>query len=90
MTVICLDNKAAILYRGGGRSARQIRPFEKNLKTTIICPVRTLKMHGFDGNEKIFGPTKVGVVGLALPALSYSFLNLIESLLLLIVRRFRL
>ena len=47
-------------------------------------------MQGFDGNEKIFGPTKVGVVGPALLALSYSFLNLIESLLLLIVGRFRL
>ena len=44
-----------------------MRPFEKNLNLTIIGPTRTLKIQGV--NNKIFSPTKVGVVGPAPPAL---------------------
>ena len=56
--------------RGGGRSTRLVRPFEKKLNLTIIGPTIILKIQGVDHDNKIFGPTKVGVVGPAPPALS--------------------
>ena len=41
----------------------------KNLKLTIIGPTRTLKIYkALTINDKIFGLTKVGVVGPAPPA----------------------
>ena len=43
--------------------------FKKNLNLTIIGPTRTLKIQVLTINKKIFGPTKVGVVGPAPPAL---------------------
>ena len=55
--------------RGGGRSTRLVRPFEKKLNLTIIGPTIILKIQGVDHDNKIFGPTKVGVVGPAPPAL---------------------
>ena len=33
---------------GGGRSARLVRSFEKNLNLTIIGPTKTLKIQGYD------------------------------------------
>ena len=57
------------LATGDGRSARLVRPFEKNLKLTIIGPTRTLKYKASTINDKIVGPTKVGVVGPTPPAL---------------------
>ena len=56
--------------RGGEKSARLVRPFEKNLNLTIIGPTRSLKIQGFDISYKNFGPTKVGVVGPAPPVLN--------------------
>ena len=58
-----------LLHRSGGRRSRLVQPFEKNLNLTIIGPTWTLKLQGSDHNDKIFGPTKVGVVGPAPPAL---------------------
>ena len=46
-----------------------VRPFEKKLNLTIIGPTIILKIQGVDHDNKIFGPTKVGVVGPAPPAL---------------------
>ena len=33
---------------GGGRRARLVRPFEKNLNLTIIGQTKTLKIQGYD------------------------------------------
>ena len=52
--------------RGDGRSARLVWPFEKNLIQTIIGPTP---------NGQIFGPTKVEMVKLFLPALSRDYCN---------------
>ena len=66
-----------IIIRSGGRRSRLVRPFEKNLNLTIIGPTLTLNYKALTINDKIFGPTKVGVVGPAPPALIIylSFLN---------------
>ena len=46
-----------------------------NLYLTIIGPTITLKIQGFDHSDKIFGPTKVGVVGPAPPALMFIYMR---------------
>ena len=42
------------VIRGGGRSARLVQPFEKNLNLTIIGPTRTQKIQGFDNKRTRF------------------------------------
>ena len=54
----------------GERSARLVRPFEKNLNLTIIGPTRTFECRTLTINSQTFGPTKIGVVGPAPPALT--------------------
>ena len=44
-------------------------PGQVRVKLTIIGPTRTLKYKASTINDKIFGPTKVGVVGPIPPAL---------------------
>ena len=51
---------------------------EKNLNLLIIGPTNILKIEGFDHDGKIFGPTKVEVVGQAPPALKIAY-NLIHK-----------
>ena len=41
-------------HKGGGRSSRLVRPFEKNLNLTIIGPTRTVKLQGFDHKYQDF------------------------------------
>ena len=55
--------------RSGRRRSRLVRPFEKNFNLTIIVRPEHWNYKALTINNKIFGPTKVGVVGLALPAL---------------------
>ena len=53
---------------GGGRSARLVRPFEKNLNLTIIGPTKTLKIQGYDHELQDFWSDQ-GRTGSAGPAL---------------------
>ena len=69
---VCAVSILFVLCRGGGRSTRLVRPFKKNVNFTIIGPTRTLKKKALIINKKIFGPTKVGVVGPAPPALLWA------------------
>ena len=46
-----------MITRGGGRSVRLARPFEKNLDHTIIGPTKFCKYNTLTANGKIFGST---------------------------------
>ena len=55
---------------GGGKITRLVLPLENNLDLSIIGWTKTLKYKSLTMNNKIFGPTKVAVIGLAPPALT--------------------
>ena len=61
--------KTGVYNRGNGRNARLVRPSEERLNLTIIGPTKLWKYKALTINGKIFGPTKVGMVEPAPPAL---------------------